>query len=297
MKPITIGLIGAGEMGAGLARAFIATGNTVICDLAGRSAESRARAEEAGIRPATLAEVAAADIVFSVLPTQCAKAEAARIAEIARPAGLSPAYVEANAIAPALAQEIAALFDGTAVPFIDAGLVGPPPGEDTRPRLYACGADLSLLHRLDGSGFDLVAMEGPPGAASAFKMTYAAMTKGSNALLTAVMLAAEAHGFLDLFIAEAEASQRQLTERARAAIPRLPCDAARWEDEMRQIARTFAEIGLPPDFHQGAEAVMRRLAASPYGTETRRTRDTARSMEATVRGVLAGGGEKTSGPR
>ena len=285
MKTITIGVLGAGEMGAGLARAFVAAGHTVVCDLSGRSAESRARAEEAGIRPARLLEVAAADIVFSVLPTQHARAEAARFAEVERRTGLSPVFVEANAIAPALTREIAALFDGTDIGFIDAGLVGPPPEADTRPRLYACGADLSLLHRLNGSGFDLVAMEAEIGQASAFKMTYAAMTKGSNALLTAVMLAAEAHGFLDLFVAEAEASQRALADRARATIPRLPCDAARWEDEMRQIARTFAEIDLPPDFHKGAEAVMRLLATSPFGAETRRTRDLSRSMEATVKGI------------
>ena len=128
------------------------------------------------------------------------------------------------------------------------------------------------LMALDGTGFDLVEISGELGQASAFKMTYAALTKGTNALLTNVMLAAQANGFLDQFKNEIKASQSVLEARARTNIPLLPADAARWQDEMQQIARHFDDLGLPPDFHLGARIVMEILAQSVFGHETRRTR-------------------------
>lgn len=287
MAKRTIGMLGAGEMGAGLARAFAMAGHTVVTCLAGRSAETQTRADEAGMTPLpSLADVVqSSDILFSVLPTQHAQAQAETIADLMRQTGRAPAYVEANAIAPALAREIATRFDGTGAAYADAGLVGPPPSGDTRPRLYACGEALGLLQELNGTGFDLMVLDGPIGQASAFKMTYAAMTKGTNALLTNVMMAAEAHGILDAFLSEVTASQSALATRAQANIPRLPCDAERWQDEMHQIARSFDDIALPGDFHRGAARVMEILAASPFGAETRRTRDKTRTLQATVRGL------------
>lgn len=284
---LNIGLIGAGEMGAGLARAFGAAGHAVYACLHGRSEESVTRAREAGLTdlPNLESVVQQADILFSVIPTEHAKPVAETIVHIMRDTACTPVYVEANAIAPALTREIADLFQDSDTVFIDAGLIGPPPGTHARPRLYDCGADLALVERLNGVGFDLVALDGPIGQASAFKMTYAAMTKGTNALLTNVMMAAEAHGILDLFLAEIGKSQGTLADRAQANIPRLPCDAARWQDEMHQIARSFDDAGLPGEFHRGAAQVMEMLAASPFGHETRRTRDKSRDLKATIQGV------------
>ena len=292
MAKLTIGMLGAGEMGAGLASAFTRSGHRVASDLSGRSGETLARAEEAGIEAAgSLLEVVdASDILFSVLPTEYAEPVAREVALLMGDTNRAPVFVEANAIAPGLVAEIAAFFETSGAAFVDAGIIGMPPSESGQPRLYACGGDLALLRALDGAGFDLRELEGPVGAASAFKMTYAAMTKGTNALLTNVMLAAHRHGFLDAFLQEAESSQPQLAGRAVGNIPRLPCDAGRWEDEMRQIARSFDDIGLTGDFHRGAEDIMARLAASPFGSETRRTLDRSRGLEATLKGIAAGSG-------
>ncbi|WP_421703784.1 DUF1932 domain-containing protein [Aliiroseovarius sp.] len=287
MTPLRIGMIGMGEMGAALAGAFRTVGHHVHAQLAGRSTESRNRAAEAGVTEVGSLHdlVTSSDILFSVLPTQHAKPVAQEVAVILAKTGCRPHFVEANAIAPGLVNEIAVEFLRLGVTFLDGGLIGPPPSAEGRPRLYACGQDLELLHGLDGSGFTLVELAGPIGQASAFKTSYAAMTKGVNALLCNVMLGAQAHGFLSPFLDEIANSQTALADRARANIPRLPCDAARWQDEMLQIARSFADIGLPGAFHQGAAEVMALLAASPYGTETRRTRDRSRDLKSTISGV------------
>ena len=55
---------------------------------------------------------------------------------------------------------------------------------------------------------------------------------------------------------------------------------------MKQIARSFEDIGLPSDFHIGAAAIMQILAASPYGKETRETHDGTRSLATTIENIL-----------
>ncbi|MEM7303798.1 MAG: NAD(P)-binding domain-containing protein [Pseudomonadota bacterium] len=288
MTGLRIGMIGVGEMGAGLAHSFVVAGHEVFCELTQRSEESKKRAEDAGIVPVgSYQELSqTSDIVFSVLPTQHAKFEASRLAEAMEQVERKPAFIEANAVSPARVIEIAELFARTGSIVVDAGIVGPPPNETTRPHLYACGPDLTLLRDLDGTGFDLEELTGPMGTASAFKMTYAAMTKGTNALLTNVMLLAETHGFLEQFVIEIEGSQPTLASRARNNISRLPCDAARWIDEMNQIADCLEQANLPREAYDSAAKIMQILAASPFGNETRQTRDKDRDMESTIRGIL-----------
>ena len=288
MTQLTIGLLGVGEMGAGLASAFVNAGHTVVSDLTGRSESSCVRALKAKIEGEVSLEavVTRADILFSVLPTQFAYDEAARVSKLLKVTKTSLLFVEANAIAPSLTADISKLFMDNNTNFIDAGIVGTPPSGSKRPRLYVSGGNVEPLKLLDGFGIDLVDLGKKIGTASAFKMTYAAMTKGVNALLTNVMLAAEEHGFLELFLEEAQKSQTHLAQRASSNIARLPCDAARWEDEMGQIARSFDDIGLPSAFHIGAGDIMRILAASPYGSETRLTHDKTRSMMTTIQEVF-----------
>jgi 3-hydroxyisobutyrate dehydrogenase-like beta-hydroxyacid dehydrogenase len=288
MTHLTIGLLGVGEMGAGLASAFVNAGHTVVSDLTGRSESSCVRALKANIEGEVSLEavVTRADILFSVLPTQFAYDEAVRVSKLLKGIKTSLLFVEANAIAPSLAADISKLFTDNNTNFIDAGIVGTPPSGSKRPRLYVSGGNVEPLKLLDGFGIDLVDLGKKIGTASAFKMTYAAMTKGVNALLTNVMLAAEEHGFLELFLEEAQKSQTHLAQRASSNIARLPCDAARWEDEMGQIARSFDDIGLPSAFHIGAGDIMRILAASPYGSETRLTHDKTRSMMTTIQEVF-----------
>ena len=288
MTQLTIGVLGVGEMGVGLSSAFVNAGHTVVSDLTGRSEASCVRALKANIEEEVSLEavVTRADILFSVLPTQFAYDEAARVSKILKGIKKSLIFVEANAIAPSLTADISKLFMDNNTNFIDGGIIGAPPSGSKKPRLYVSGGNVEPLKQLDGSGIDLVDLGNNIGTASAFKMTYAAMTKGVNSLLTNVMLAAEEYGFLELYLQEVDQSQANLAQRAKTNISRLPCDAARWEDEMKQIARSFEDIGLPSSFHIGAGEIMQILAASPYGTETRQTHDDTRSLATTIENIL-----------
>ncbi|WP_417677276.1 DUF1932 domain-containing protein [Roseibium sp.] len=285
-KPV-IGLLGIGEMGGNMARELTGAGFRVVSVLAGRSKESVARAKEAGIEDVADLNglVAACDILFSVLPPSAAEEEARAVADCLSDAPKPLVFVEGNAISPVLVREIADLFDGTPVTFIDGGIIGQPPKDGKVPRLYLSGTGSEMLDVLDGPAFEIVHLGDTIGDASGFKMVYASQTKGHNALLTAGFVAAERMGLLEAFVAELKRSQPGFLTKAETNIPRLPADAGRWVREMEEIRDTYEALGLTGGFHEGAAAMMRLLANSPFGHETRRTRDTSRGMIETVKAL------------
>ena len=67
--------------------------------------------------------------------------------------------------------------------FVDGGIVGPPPRRADTTRLYLSGQDAPVVAALF-AGTGLTARVVPD--ASALKMTYAAWTKGTTALLVAI---------------------------------------------------------------------------------------------------------------
>ena len=286
-KRPAIGLLGVGEMGAGIGRQLTGAGYCVFVDLVGRSAESVSRADEAELTPVASAPelIARSDIVFSVLPPDQARTAAAAVASCLDTVTGELTFVEANAISPASAQDISALFPTGEVRFIDGGLVGSPPSSENVPRLYVSGPECPRLDAIDGLAFEIRRLAGGVGQASAFKMTYAALTKGTNTLLTNVALCAESFGFLDTLLAEFSESQKGLADRAEASIPRMPSDAARWVREMEEIRDTFRAQSLPTGFHQAAAEIMQILRDSRFGAETRRSRDTSRPLVDTIRAV------------
>jgi hypothetical protein len=91
-------------------------------------------------------------------------------------------------------------------------------------------------------------------------MCYAAYTKGTAALLLAVVALAEATGVAPALSAEWERSQRDLPDRVAATARGSAPKAWRWVGEMEEIASTFADAQLPDGFHRAAAEVFSRLA-------------------------------------
>jgi hypothetical protein len=103
-------------------------------------------------------------------------------------------------------------------------------------------------------------MQGPAGKASALKMSYAAYTKGTTALIGAILAVSEREGVREMLQREWSLSQPQLAEEAEGRVRRTTAKAWRFEGEMHQIAATFAAAGLPDGFHQAAANVYERQA-------------------------------------
>ena len=136
------------------------------------------------------------------------------------------------------------------------------PATARAPASYASGEAAHLLGELDGRGIDVVDVGPEIGKASAVKMCYAAMTKGTTALRTALLVAARRLDVYDELIAEMEHSQAAALGAATQGMRRLPNVAYRWIGEMEEIAHTFEHVGVTPDFHTGAAQVFREVDAT-----------------------------------
>src|SRR4029450_11238249 len=83
----------------------------------------------------------------------------------------------------------------TASPFLDAAIIGAPPKpNDAGPSFYASGPHASRFAALKDFGLDVRVLGGPMNAASAVKMSYAGITKGTQALGAAMLLGAARGG-------------------------------------------------------------------------------------------------------
>jgi len=240
----TVGLLHPGEMGAAVGAVLRGQGVRVVWASEGRSEETRARAEAAGLEDAgKVVEVARSDVVFSICPPHAAL-------EVARSAEFAGVYVDANAVSPATAREVAEAVGE----FVDGGIVGSPPREPGTARLYLSGDRASEVAELfAGSALDARVVSN----ASAVKMAYAAWTKGSAALLLAVRELARAEGVEPALLAEWELSLPELLERSQRAARSAEAKGWRWVGEMEEIAAAFAADGLPPGFHGAAAALYR----------------------------------------
>jgi len=241
----TVGLLHPGEMGAAVGAVLRGRGHRVVWASEGRSAETRARAEAAGLEDVgTAAEVARSEIVFSICPPHAAL-------EVAGSARFGGVYVDANAVSPATAAKVADAVDE----FVDGGIVGSPPREPGTTRLYLSGERAAEVAELfAGSALDARVVSN----ASAVKMAYAAWSKGTAAMLLAIRELARREGVEETLLAEWDISLPELRERYERAERSAEAKGWRWVGEMEEIAATFEAAGLPPGFHQAAAEVFRR---------------------------------------
>ncbi len=293
MTTDTIAVLMPGDMGHAVGRALAGHGHPVITCLAGRSDHTRALAEKAGISDAGSLEAVArgAGLILSILSPASALGLAEDVARAMEKTGRKPVFVDCNAVSPGTVKDIQKVIEAQGAPFIDAGIIGLKPdggpGGGPGPRFYVSGADTkpmeALGESLGGKGFQVISLGAGAGRASALKMCYAGLTKGTWTLHTAVLLAAEAQGLSAELRDEFLYSQGQALAQMEARVPKLPADSERWIGEMEEIAKTFAGAGVTPGFHEGAAAVFRLLAETPFASETRETIDGERTLEDTIR--------------
>ena len=281
----TIAVMSPGDMGHAVGRTLRESGFRVITALAGRSTHSRDLAARGGLEdvdtPTQL--VAAADLVLSIMPPDAAQAFASDAAEAMQSAGAAPLFVDCNAIAPATTQQIGSIVGAAGAQFVDGGIIGPPPGTAKPPRLYVSGADAEQLLPLDGRELKIVSLGPQIGRASALKMCYAALTKGTMSLDAAVLLAGTQLGVYEELKAELTSSQPAASKRMESRVPWLATDAGRWTGEMEQIAATFGSVGLPAGFHSAAAEIYRLLASTQLAEETRESADRSRTLDDALR--------------
>jgi len=260
MTPV-VAVIAPGAMGAAVGKRLVNNGVTVLTSLAGRSDETRARAKAAGMTAAKDDEIARADFILSILPPGDALSLAQRFVPALTASNAKPIYIDCNAINPKTVDRVAAVIASTDCPFVDGGIIGQPPKPgDAGPRIYASGAAAPRFARLRDYGLDIRVLDGAISAASALKMSYAGITKGTQAIGAAMMLAAMRTGTADCLMAELQGSQKEMLAWLKRQLTMMPPKAYRWVAEMEEIAGFVGDDPAARDLYEGAAEFYKRFA-------------------------------------
>ena len=254
----TVGILHPGEMGVSLAASAQNSGHAVLWASADRSPATRRRAEKVELQDAgSLANLCAA---CAVLVSVCPPHAAETLAEQVAACGFHGLYVEANAISPGRVRRMAHSMAAAGIDLVDGGIIGGPAWQPGTV-LYLSGERAGEAAACFSAGpLETHVLDGGAGAASALKMCYAAYTKGATALLCAILAAAEDLGVREALYRHWERDDPGFTQRTDQRARRVTAKAWRFEGEMREIAATFEEAGLPGGFHLAAAEIYRRLA-------------------------------------
>ncbi len=276
MKPI-VAVISPGAMGSAVGQVLTSNGLEVRTSLAGRSDETAARARAAGMTPVMDEHLAQADIILSILPPGDAVDLADRLAPVLEAAERKPIYVDCNAVSPQTVEDISDIIEDTGCPFVDAGIIGPPPKGGAGPgaratKIYLSGEHAARVAELQQFGLTMPVLPGPVGVASAMKMSYAGITKGFTALGAMMMLAATRGGTAEFLHQELSASQPELLAWLTRSVPNMYSKAYRWVAEMEEIAEFCSDDDEAEDLFDAAAEFYERIAEDYEGAkeETRK---------------------------
>lgn len=261
-----IAFLHPGAMGISLAATAKNSGFEACWVAAGRQAATRKRADEQGLTElATLSEIGTCAAVVSICPPHAALSVAAAVME----SGYQGLYIDANAIAPATARAIAELVRPAGIDYVDGGVIGGPAWQPGMTWLYLSGpraveaaayfAAGPLETQVLGDGID---------QASAIKVCFAAYTKGTTALLAAILGTAEALAVREPLMAQWARYWPDFDSQSEERVRKVTAKAWRFAGEMEEIAASFAEVGQPVGFHQAAHDIYSRLAHFKDDVET-----------------------------
>jgi 3-hydroxyisobutyrate dehydrogenase-like beta-hydroxyacid dehydrogenase len=259
MKPQRIGILHPGAMGISIAASAQNSGHQAYWASEGRGRLTAERAAKHGLQDAvTLAALCAeCPIVVSVCPPHAAEA----VANDVRGCGFNGLYVDANAISPERTIRIGQTMAEAGISFVDAGIIGEPAWKPRSTWLYLAGMRAAEVAGCFSSGpLETQVLGATVGKASALKMCYAAYTKGSVALLSAILATAESLEVRESLEQQWKREDENFPENASRRVRAVTGKAWRFVGEMEEISQTFRDAGLPGEFHAAAAMVYRRLA-------------------------------------
>ena len=251
-----IGIIHPGAMGASVGSAANQKGHRTIWASSGLSTESVKRASRAKLLDCiTVANmVDESDVIISVCPPHAAEDVATEVVNY----GFTGIFVDANAIAPERTRRIGQRLQDAGARFVDGGIIGGPAWTtEANTKLYLSGNHAeSIADIFASTPLNANVISKHIGSASALKMVFAAYTKGTSALLAAILAVAEKEGVRS----ELEKQWGEdFTRRTHQGVIKNTAKAWRFEGEMREIAHTFQLAGYPSGFHEAAADIFALL--------------------------------------
>jgi 3-hydroxyisobutyrate dehydrogenase-like beta-hydroxyacid dehydrogenase len=270
MKIEKVGLMTPGDMGQGVAMQIKARGFTVCTALDKRSERSKTLAREAGLTDLGSIErlVTECDVVLSVMNPGSAVDFARDAAEALRQTKRNTLIADCNAVAPDTTHEIAGIIEKAGGRYLDGGIIGPPPRGTAKVHLYVSGPGARDLEALAGPQLLVHILSERIGDASALKMLYGALNKGTQALWLEILIAAKRLGVDEVLEKQVRQGRAEMLDWAYGQYPKMPPKAYRWVPEMLEISKTLASAGITPNVFKGAADIFEFVAATELGKET-----------------------------
>jgi 3-hydroxyisobutyrate dehydrogenase-like beta-hydroxyacid dehydrogenase len=263
-----IGIMSIGEMGFHWAKLLKSHGVAVLTYDKDRGEVSRKRAENAGVKSVSSMRVLVkeADLIVSIVVPFAAKKVAAKVAKAAVKSGRKDLlYLDANAISPMTADEIASVLTPASVNFVDGCIIGSAARIGKGTIVYVSGPDAARMQALEAFGIPIKVLGAQTNQASAFKVVYAGLTKGLQGLFCELLMGARRFGLLNEIRAQYEESFPGLLDKVSPSIVGLQIHAARRAEEMDELKRTFHSHGLKSFMAPAAQKVLQAIAALNLG--------------------------------
>ncbi len=254
-----LGILHPGNMGISVAASAQNANCKVYWASKGQSTQTRQRAEKHDLKEAgTLAELCqSCSIIVSVCPPHAA----GEVAKQVLACNFTGIYLDANAISPQRGNRRGEMMTAAGVSFVDGGIVGGPVWQPGKTWLYLSGTGAKAVADCFSAGPLETAVIGDEiGKASALKMCYAAWTKGSTALLCAIVASAQSLGVWQELQGQWERNWPSFPEQTIGRVRRVTAKAWRFAGEMEEISATMASAGLPGGFHAAAADLYQRMA-------------------------------------
>ncbi|MFC1885894.1 DUF1932 domain-containing protein [Thermodesulfobacteriota bacterium] len=258
MNKKNIGFLHPGLMGVSLAATARNTGHTAYWVSEGRSRNTYERAENNRlVETQTMEEICSrCSTIISVCPPHAAK----EVAEQVLACSFKGIYADVNAISPQRVKRIGQLMSDAGVEFVDGGIIGGPAWTPDTTWLYLSGrAADQVAACFTGGPLATEVIGGDIGKASALKMCFAANTKGTTALLCAIVAAAEKMGVRKELEKQWSRNGSEYAKNTLESIRRVTAKAWRFSGEMEEIASTLDAAGLPNSFHLAACEIYQRI--------------------------------------
>ncbi len=261
----TVGIAFPGEMGAAVGRLLVAAGRRVVTTLEGRSARTAALCRDAGLDVlGTFGElVRSADVFISLVPPAAALDVAGRYAAEIGDQAESAVFVDANSISPSAVRRIASLVAARGVDVVDVAIHGLAARLADQGTLYLSGPRAGDVEDLFSGALRIKRLGDEIGAASAFKMLMAGMSKGFVGLFVEMAMVASEMGVLDELLAAYREYYPGIVSVVDRLLPTYPRHARRRADELGELEETIESLGLEPRMICGARrniAAIGRLA-------------------------------------
>ena len=259
MEKQKVGILHPGMMGICVAATVQNSGHTVLWASDGRSRQTRERAEKFNLHDSdTLAALCeTCPVIVSVCPPHAAE----EVAEQVMAHTFKGLYVDVNAISPERTLRIGKAITEAGATFVDGGIIGEPAWEPGKTWIYLSGEKAQEAASFFSAGPLETSVVGKTiGKASSLKMCYAAYTKGTTALLAAILATAEVLGVRKELETQWSRDWENFGEQSGERVRKVTAKAWRFAGEMAEIAATFREAGMPGEFHAAAEMIYQRIA-------------------------------------